>query len=67
MSPMAKPNRAAACSIPVISPIEGSAGVVGVFRLCSAPVASSRICRSVKVPPMSMPILILCATQPLHR
>ena len=46
-------SRAAASSMPVMSPMDGSSGVVGVFRLVIAPERASRICRSVKVPPMS--------------
>src|SRR4051794_6382032 len=53
-----KSKRPAASTMPVISPIEGSSGVVGVLRLWSAPLLSSRICRSVKVPPISMPMRI---------
>ncbi len=53
MSASAKPSRAAASLMPVIRPSEGSSGVVGVFRLVMAPERASKICRSVKVPPMS--------------
>ena len=53
MSASAKPSRAAAALMPVIRPIEGSSGVVGVLRLVMAPQRASKICRSVKVPPMS--------------
>jgi hypothetical protein len=42
MSASSKPKRPDAASMPAISPIDGSSGVVGVLRLLSAPVLSSR-------------------------
>ena len=55
-------ERSAASSIPVVSPMEGSSGVVGVFRLPTSPVASSSTWMSVKVPPISIPIRTRLAT-----
>ena len=49
----AKPKRAAASVTPVSRPMLGSSGVVGVFQATTAPLRASRICRSVKVPPIS--------------
>ena len=41
-----------------VSPSAGLAGVDGVFVVTSSPESSSRATTSVKVPPVSMPILI---------
>ena len=55
-SPSANPHRAAASVIPRMNPIDGSAGVVGTLCAHTAPERASKICRSVKVPPISTAI-----------
>src|SRR5215470_10400215 len=51
----AMPERLSKFSNPNIAPRDGSSGVVLSFHTTASPLAGSRMTRSVKVPPISIP------------
>ncbi len=52
------PTRSSTFAIPARKPSAGLLGVDGVLVVTSSPVSSSKATTSVKVPPVSIPILI---------